>query len=149
VQNKQRTIAVLGSGLDIIYPAENRHLAESTLENGTILSEFPVGTKPEASNIPKRNRIINGLCHATVVVEAGNKSGAILTALNAEDQNREIFAVPGRIDDKQSLGRIRLFHNGAIPVQNGEQVIDNIKNQLYNPTIPVQQNIVLDLTNEE
>ena len=99
VQNKQRTIEVLGSGLDIIYPAENPKLAESILENGTIISEFPVGTKPEASNFPKRNRIISGLCRATVVVEAGNKSGAILTALNAVDQNREIFAVPGRIVD--------------------------------------------------
>jgi len=149
VQNNQRTIAVLGNGLDIIYPAENRKLAESILENGTIVSEFPVGTKPEASNFPKRNRIISGLCHASIVVEAGNKSGAILTALNAVDQNREIFAVPGRIDDKQSLGCIRLIRNGAIPVQNGEQVIDNIKNQLYHPISPVQQNIILDLTNEE
>lgn len=149
VQNKQRTIAVLGSGLDIIYPSENRKLAESILENGTIVSEFPIGTKPEASNFPKRNRIISGLCHATIVVEAGNKSGAILTALNAVDQNREIFAVPGRIDDKQSLGCIRLIRNGAIPIQNGEQVIDNIKNQLFHPNVPVQQNIILDLTNQE
>lgn len=149
VQNNQRTIAVLGSGLDIIYPAENRKLVENILEKGTIVSEFPIGTKPEASNFPKRNRIISGLCHATIVVEAGNKSGAILTALNAVDQNREIFAVPGRIDDKQSLGCIRLIRNGAIPVQNGEQVIDNIKNQLYHPITPVQQKIRLDLTNEE
>ena len=149
VQNKCRTIAVLGNGLDIIYPAENRKLAENILEKGTIVSEFPVGTKPEASNFPKRNRIISGLCHATVVVEAGNKSGAILTALNAVDQNREIFAVPGRIDDKQSLGCIRLICNGAIPLQSSEQVIDNIKNQLYNPITPVQQKINLDLTNEE
>lgn len=149
VQNKQRTIAVLGSGLDIIYPSVNRKLAEKILENGTIVSEFPIGTKPEASNFPKRNRIISGMCHATIVVEAGNKSGAILTALNAVDQNREIFAVPGRIDDKQSLGCIRLIRNGAIPVQNGEQVIDNIKNRLYHPITSVQQNIKLDLTNDE
>lgn len=149
VQNKQRTIAVLGSGIDIIYPSENRKLFENILEKGTIVSEFPIGTKPEASNFPKRNRIISGLCHATIVVEAGNKSGAILTALNAVDQNREIFAVPGRIDDKQSLGCIRLIRNGAIPVQNGEQVIDNIKNRLYHQITPVQQSIKLDLTNEE
>jgi DNA processing protein len=149
VQNNKRTIAVLGSGLDIIYPSENRKLVENILENGTIVSEFPIGTKPEASNFPKRNRIISGLCHATIVVEAGNKSGAILTALNAVDQNREIFAVPGRIDDKQSQGCIRLIRNGAIPVQNGEQVIDNIKNQLYHAIAPVQQKIILDLTNEE
>ena len=149
LENNQRTIAVLGSGVDIIYPAENRKLASEIIENGTIVSEFPIGTKPEASNFPKRNRIISGLCHATVVVEAGNKSGAILTALNAVDQNREVFAVPGRIDDKQSLGCIRLIRNGAIPVQNSEQVIDNIKNQLFHPIVPVQQNLILDLTNEE
>ena len=112
----------MGSGLDIIYPSENRKLAENILENGTIVSEYPIGTKPEASNFPKRNRIISGLCHATVVVEAGNKSGAILTALNGVDQNREVFAFPGRIDDKQSLGCIRLIRNGAIPLQNTEQI---------------------------
>ena len=83
------------------------------------------------------------------MIEAGNKSGAILTALNAVDQNREIFAVPGRIDDKQSIGCIRLIRNDAIPVQNGEQIIDNIKNQLYHLITPIQQNIILDLTNEE
>ena len=82
-------------------------------------------------------------------MEAGNKSGAILTALNAVHQNRGIFAVPSRIDDKQSLGCIRLIRNGALPVQNGEQVIKNIKNQLYHSIAPIQQNIILDLTNEE
>ena len=93
--------------------------------------------------------IVSGLARGIdTVVEAGNKSGAILTALNAVDQNREIFAVPGRIDDKQSLGCIRLIRNGAIPVQNGEQVVDNIKNQLFNPITPVQQNIKLDLSND-
>ncbi len=149
VNNQKRTIAVLGSGLDIIYPTENRKLADKILENGTIISEFPIGTKPEAGNFPKRNRIISGLCHATVVVEAGNKSGAILTALNAVDQNREIFAVPGRINDKQSLGCIRLIRNGAIPLQSSEQIIDNIKNRLFKPITPIQQTIKLDLTTEE
>jgi DNA processing protein len=149
VQNQQRTIAVLGSGLDVIYPSENRKLAESIMEKGTIISEFPIGTKPEASNFPKRNRIISGLSHATIVVEAGNKSGAILTALNAVDQNREIFAVPGRIDDKQSLGCIRLIRNGAVPVQNGDQVLQYIENRLFNQIAPTQQKIILDLTNEE
>ena len=73
VQNQQRTIAVLGSGLDVIYSSENRKLAESIMEKGTIISEFPIGTKPKDSNFPKRNRIINGLSHATIVVEAGKK----------------------------------------------------------------------------
>ena len=89
------------------------------------------------------------MSHATIVVEAGNKSGAILTALNAVDQNREIFAVPGRIDDKQSLGCIRLIRNGAVPVQNGDQVLQYIENRLFNQIAPTQQKIILDLTNEE
>ncbi len=127
VENQQRTIAVLGSGLDIIYPSENRKFAENILEYGPIVSEFPIGAQSEASNFQRRNRIISGLCHATVVVEAGNKSGAILTALNAVDQNREIFAVPGRINDKESLRCIRLIRNGAILLQNSRQIIDNIK----------------------
>lgn len=149
VSNGGRTIAVLGNGLDTIYPAENRKLAESIVENGTIISEFSIGTKPEAGNFPRRNRIISGLCHGIIVVEAGNRSGAILTALNAIDQNREVFAVPGRIYDKNSLGCIRLIRNGAIPIKSGKDVLVNIENKLYNPIKPRQNELKLDLTNEE
>lgn len=149
VQNNQKTIAVLGSGLDIVYPFENRKLAEKIMERGSLISEFPIGVKPEAGNFPRRNRIISGISHATVVVEAGNKSGAILTALNVIDQNREVFAVPGRIDDKQSQGCNRLIRNGAIPVKSGKEVINNIENQLFNSVKPHQQSIELNLTAEE
>jgi len=90
--------------LDVLYPPENKDFEKKIEENGTIISEFPFGTKPDAGNFPQMNRIISGLVHGTIVVEAGNKSGAILTALNAVDQNREIFSVPGRIYDKQSAG---------------------------------------------
>jgi len=145
----KRTLAVLGSGLDIIYPSENYKLAQNIIEDGTIISEFPLGTKPEAGNFPKRNRIISGLCHATIVVEAGDRSGAILTALNAVDQNREVFAVPGRVTDKQSLGCNRLIRNGAIPFQNAEQIFQNISNRLFNPMTPIQQSIRLDLSKRE
>lgn len=144
-----RTIAVLGSGIDVIYPAENRKLYERIINNGTVISEFPMNTKPDAGNFPQRNRIISGLSHGTVVVEAGNKSGAILTALNAVDQGREVFAVPGRITDTQSLGNLRLIRNGAIPVESGERVMEHIQSRLFYPRTTKQQKLKLDLTNEE
>jgi DNA processing protein len=144
-----RTIAVLGSGLDVIYPNENRKLVEEICEKGTIISEFPLGTKPNRGNFPIRNRIISGLCHATVVVEAGDRSGAILTALNAVDQNRDIFAIPGRITDKQSIGSNRLIRNGAIPVASGEEIIRELNPRLFNPVKSVQSAIKIDLTDSE
>ncbi len=144
-----RTIAVLGTGVDRIYPAENRELANAIMEQGALISEFPLGTKPDAQNFPQRNRIISGLCHGTVVVEAGTKSGAILTALNAVDQNREVFAVPGRITDKQSVGCNRLIRNGAIPVAKVDDILAQIESRLVKPVRPVQQSLSLDLTAEE
>ncbi|MBT6797141.1 MAG: DNA-protecting protein DprA [Candidatus Marinimicrobia bacterium] len=144
-----RTIAVLGSGLDVIYPNDNIKLANDICEKGTLISEFPLGTKPNRGNFPMRNRIISGLCHATVVIEAGNRSGAILTALNAVDQNRDIFAVPGRITDKQSIGSNRLIRNGAIPLFDGEQIIREINPRLFNPVKSVQKAITIELTDKE
>ncbi len=144
-----RTIAVLGSGLDYIYPSENRKLASQIVENGTILTEFPPGTKPDAGNFPQRNRIISGLSHATIVVEAGDRSGAILTALNSIDQNRDVFAVPGRITDRQSVGCLRLITHGAIPVTSSDKVIEVLEARLFKPRTRVQQELKLDLTNEE
>jgi len=149
VKNKGRTIAVLGSGLDRIYPPENRQLASEIEERGTLVSEFAFGTKPDAGNFPMRNRIISGLSHGTVVIEAGNRSGAILTALNAVDQNREVFAVPGRIYDKQSQGCLRLIRNGAVPVSNAKQIIKQLGNRLFKPLSPIQQTIELDITPEQ
>ncbi|HIN02573.1 MAG TPA: DNA-protecting protein DprA [Candidatus Marinimicrobia bacterium] len=144
-----RTISVLGSGLDVIYPGENRKLVEEICEKGTLISEFPLGTKPDRGNFPQRNRIISGLAHATVVVEAGDRSGAILTALNAVDQNRDIFSVPGRITDKQSVGANRLIRNGAIPVYSGEEIIREINPRLFNPVKSVQKAISIELTDQE
>ncbi len=149
VKNKGRTIAVLGSGLDRIYPPENRKLASEIEERGTLVTEFAFGTKPDAGNFPMRNRIISGLSHGTVVIEAGNRSGAILTALNAVDQNREVFAVPGRIYDKQSQGCLRLIRNGAVPVGKAGQIIKQLGNRLFKPLSPIQQTIELDLTPEQ
>lgn len=111
-----RTIAVLGSGVDKIYPPEHRALAEQMVERGAIISDYVPGTPPEASNFPPRNRIISGLSLAIVVVEAGETSGALITAEFAAEQGREVFAVPGSILAPQSKGANKLIQNGALPL---------------------------------
>ncbi len=118
-----RTLAVLGSGVDWIYPPEHRRLAEDIVAQGALLSEYPPGTKPEASNFPPRNRIIAGLSLATVVVEAGRKSGALITAAFAAEQGREVFAVPGNIFVPQSEGTNWLLAQGARPLTAAEDVL--------------------------
>lgn len=144
-----KTIAVFGSGIDFIYPAENRKLADKILDHGSLISEFPLGTQPDAGNFPQRNRIISGLSHATVVIEAGHRSGAILTALNAVDQNRDLFAAPGRITDQQSKGCNRLIRNGAVPVKDADQIINHIQPRCFHPLEPRQEIIELDISSEE
>ncbi|HSL28915.1 MAG TPA: DNA-processing protein DprA [Anaerolineales bacterium] len=111
-----RTIGVLGSGVDKIYPPEHRALAEKMIEHGAIISDYPPGTPPEASNFPPRNRIVSGLSLAVVVVEAGETSGALITAEFAAEQGREVFAVPGSILAPQSKGTNKLIQNGALPL---------------------------------
>ena len=119
------------------------------MEKGSVVSEFSIGTQPDAGNFPRRNRIISGLSHGTIVIEAGNRSGAILTALNVVDQHREVFAVPGRLTDKMSVGCNRLIRNGAIPVGSGDQILDHIKNHFFSPKDSIQQKMKLHLTKEE
>jgi DNA processing protein len=111
-----RTIGVLGSGVDKIYPPEHRALAEKMMESGAIISDYAPGTPPDASNFPPRNRIISGLSLAVVVIEAGETSGALITAEFAAEQGREIFAVPGSILAPQSKGTNKLIQNGALPL---------------------------------
>lgn len=111
-----RTIAVLGSGVDKIYPPEHRALAGHIMERGAVISDYAPGTPPEASNFPPRNRIISGLSLAVVVVEAGETSGALITAEFAAEQGREVFAVPGSILAPQSKGTNKLIQNGALPL---------------------------------
>ena len=119
-----RTIGVLGCGVDRIYPPENSQLAEKMIVNGAILSDYAPGTPPDASNFPPRNRIISGLSMATVVVEAGQTSGALITAQFAADQGREVFAVPGNILALQSKGTNRLIAEGAHPMLSVQDLLD-------------------------
>jgi DNA processing protein len=119
-----RTIAVLGCGVDRIYPPENTQLAEKMIANGAILSDYAPGTPPDASNFPPRNRIISGLSMATVVVEAGETSGALITAQFAADQGREVFAVPGNILAPQSKGTNRLIAEGAHPMLSVQDLLN-------------------------
>jgi DNA processing protein len=111
-----RTIGILGSGVDRIYPPENRVLAERMIERGAVISDYAPGTPPDASNFPPRNRIIAGLSLAVVVVEAGETSGALITAEFAAEQGREVFAVPGSILAPQSRGTNKLIQKGALPL---------------------------------
>ncbi len=108
-----RTLAVLGSGVDQIYPPEHRKMAERICLQGAVISDYPPGTLPEAGNFPPRNRIIAGLSRAVIIVEAGEKSGALITAAYAAEQGKEVFAVPGSLYAPQSRGANRLIQDGA------------------------------------
>jgi len=119
-----RTIAVLGCGVDRIYPPEHTQLAGRIMANGAILSDYAMGTPPDASNFPPRNRIISGLSMATVIVEAGETSGALITAQFAIDQGREVFAVPGNILAPQSKGTNKLIAQGAHPLLSVQDLLD-------------------------
>ncbi len=121
-----RTIAVMGSGLSFIYPATNSDLAEKITASGALISEFPMGVKPKPRNFPRRNRIISGLTLGTVVVEASNRSGALITARLAGEQGREVFAVPGEIFSELSTGTHKLINNGAKLINT----VDDLLNEL-------------------
>lgn len=120
------TIAVLGCGIDICYPKENRELKTEIENRGLVISEYPPGTAPEKYYFPQRNRIISGLSELTVVVQAGNNSGALITAELAAEQGREVFAVPGNIDSQYNLGNNKLIKEGAIPVTNIEEILESM-----------------------
>ncbi len=122
-----QTVAVLGSGVDVVYPRQNQDLARTIFSGrGAVVSEYPLGTGPRAGNFPGRNRIINGLASGVVVVEAGSKSGALITADYASEEGRTVFAVPGRVGDPRSSGTLSLLKQGAVLVQDASDILHEL-----------------------
>lgn len=121
-----RTIAVFGCGLDMVYPSEHANLAREVMEHGALVSEQPLGTQPRAANFPRRNRIMSGMSLGVLVVEAGIKSGALITARLALEQDREVFAVPGSVLSEVSRGANRLIQEGAKLVQEARDVLEEL-----------------------
>ena len=129
---KGRTIAVLGSGLNRVYPAENKDLADKIAERGAVVSEFPLNAEPLARNFPRRNRIISGLSLGTIVVEAAKNSGALITADFALEQGKDVFAIPGSVTSATSFGTNQLIKQGAKLVDSIEDIIEELKPKLEN-----------------
>jgi DNA processing protein len=119
-----RTIAVVGTGIDLVYPPHHRHLAAQIEQQGLILSEYPAGTTPARQNFPARNRIIAGLSRATIVMEAPLKSGALITAHQANDFGRDVYVLPGSIDSDRSIGSLSLLDRGAQPFLSAEHLLE-------------------------
>jgi len=136
LEAKGKTVAVQGRGMDGIYPAENKHLAEKIQESGAIISEFPLGTGPLPENFPIRNRIISGLALGVVVVEAAEYSGSLITSRLASEQNREVFAVPGNITSAQSFGPNHLIKQGAKLVDQWMDVIEEFPPEIRMQLLP-------------
>lgn len=143
-----RTIAVLGSGMDVPYPPENMGLMQKISESGCVITEFPLGTKPLKENFPARNRLISGLSLGVLVVEANRKSGSLITADCALEQNREVFAVPGNINSPNSSGSNDLIKKGAKLVQGIDDIIEELAPALKG-FVNNRERLNADLTGEE
>ena len=144
-----RTIAVLGCGLDIVYPRENKKLMEQVGESGAVISEFPPGSPPEAWHFPARNRIISGLSLGTVVVEAGERSGALITANFALEQGRDVMAVPGYVTNPLSRGPHRLIKQGARLVEGAGDIVDELGLEKLFPLPDKDEQPAMKISKEE
>jgi DNA processing protein len=142
-----RTIAVMGCGIDKVYPPEHRDLAHAIVESGAIVTDFALGTEPSSVNFPARNRLISGLSLGVLVVEAGDRSGALITARFALEQDREVFAVPGNINSPVSVGANRLIQQGAKLVTGIEDVLEELNLRMASEQAAAQ--VVLPETAEE
>lgn len=127
IKGNGRTLGVLGCGIDIIYPPENKNLFEKIVHHGALISEFPMGTLPERFNFPRRNRIISGLTLGTLVIEASMRSGALITANYAVEQGREVFAIPGNLENRLNKGSHELIKQGAKLVTCVEDILEEIE----------------------
>jgi len=126
IENNGRTIALLGNGIDVIYPKNNQSLYNEIKNNGCIFTEFPMGTEPLNYNFPQRNRIISGLSLGVIVIEAKEKSGSLITATYAAEQGKDVFAVPGNINSIYSAGTNKLIKDGVIPLLDIDDILDEI-----------------------
>lgn len=142
---KNGSIAVLAGGVDVIYPNENLNLASSMLDEGALLSEQPIGMAPIARHFPMRNRIISGLCSATVIVEAAGKSGSLITARGALDQGRDVLAVPGHPFDARASGCNMLIRDGASLVRNAQDIISILGDNRASPQVVEDEQMPLRL----
>jgi DNA processing protein len=141
-----RTIAVLGCGIDQVYPPEHRRLAQQVVAQGALVSDFPLGTKPEGRNFPPRNRIISGLSLGVLIVEAGVRSGALITADYAAEQGRDVFAVPGSIYTRGSAGTNALIRDGAKVVLGPEDILEELNLTMVAEQIEARQVLPADET---
>lgn len=153
-----RTIAVMGSGHDCIYPPENKKLYDEISQNGAVISQFPNKTEPRPFNFPMRNRIISGLALGILVIEAPEKSGALITAECALEQGREVFAIPGNINSTKSSGSNALIKDGAKLVQDAEDILEeferildfrNAEKKRSLPVLSSEEKAVFDIVGDE
>jgi len=144
-----RNIAVLGTGVDLVYPWSNRSLYQQVLDCGLAISEYPAGTQPDRVHFPRRNRIIAGLCRAVLILEAPARSGALITATLANEYGRDIYALPGSLDNGRSLGCLRLIDQGARMILGEKELLETLGNlPQIKPTTTYQTQLPLDLEPE-
>lgn len=143
-----RTLAVLGSGIDVPYPPENKTLMEKIAECGCVITEFPPGTSPDKENFPRRNRLISGLSLGVLVIEAASESGALITARYAAEQGREVFAVPGAVTSGNSAGTNELIRKGAILTRRAEDIVEELAPVLKG-FIRAREKVTREITEEE
>ncbi|MGA7936713.1 MAG: DNA-processing protein DprA [Kovacikia sp.] len=142
-----RTLAVVGTGVDMVYPWSNRGIYQQVVTHGLVLSEYPAGTQPDRTHFPRRNRIIAGLCRAVLVMEAPKKSGALITAYFANDYGRDVYILPGSLDNPKAIGCLHLWSKGAQPILSESHLLEMLGTmpQMHTPTRPTQTQLPLNL----